>query len=258
MKPIFCIDVSVDKNNEVMNGEEFITKTVTDESAQSLEEKREELNSVIEKTKLALPLRILEYACAIASVIVLSVFVEVALESGFMKALNGAPLIPLCGIIFGVGWLAIFICARKKEKRVLREEQFEEEIESLDNNVECVYDELGVPKNADNVDVLMFAYKIKDGEIVPKMNGILPSVYFNADLKIFKTEGAICLADLEHVYSFSLSGLRSIKTVKEKITLDSWNKEEAHDEGRYEQSKMKTKYMKNRYLCRTVLFCLLL
>ena len=38
---------------------------------------------------------------------------------------------------------------------------------------------------------------------------------------------------------------RSIKTVKEKITLDSWNKEEAHDEGRYEQYKIKISDVEN-------------
>ena len=31
MKPLFCIDVTLDKNNEIVNGSEFITRTASKE-----------------------------------------------------------------------------------------------------------------------------------------------------------------------------------------------------------------------------------
>ena len=37
MKPLFCIDVTLDKNNETVNGSEFITRTTSKQRIEEFE-----------------------------------------------------------------------------------------------------------------------------------------------------------------------------------------------------------------------------
>ena len=51
MKPLFAIDITNDKKNEAVNGEEFITKTASENIADSLEENQDELQDTIKKSQ---------------------------------------------------------------------------------------------------------------------------------------------------------------------------------------------------------------
>ena len=70
MKPIFAVDISVDKKNEKINGDEFIIKTAEKHSTQIYEERQEKLEESVEATKLPLWLRIIQYACGFFGLIV--------------------------------------------------------------------------------------------------------------------------------------------------------------------------------------------
>ena len=59
MKPIFCIDITNDKNNESVNGAEFITRSATKQKVDDFEDKVDDFEEIIEKSKLPLWLRII-------------------------------------------------------------------------------------------------------------------------------------------------------------------------------------------------------
>ena len=232
MKPVFGIDITTNKKNEHINSEEFIIQTTSKEKAKALEEKQENLLQTVEKSKLPLWIRIVKIVCGFYALIVIVGVIKALPDVGFDQALRNAPILIISGVLSLIVWLIMQFLSKRKEKRVMTEQNAEQQIEALDTDIQNIYEELNVPDDAASVDVLFLPYKVKNGNIIPQ------NLYVNLDLKIFKTEDNLCLADLENVYSFPLSSLQSIQTVKKHITIPSWNKDTEPTKDEFKPYKM--------------------
>ena len=236
MKTLFAINLTDDKKNEVVNGNEFVTKTASIQNTDSLEENQEELKQSIKKSQLPLWLQIVTYICgAYALIVVLNVLTN--LDIGFAQMFKNAPALIISAIICGFIWLIFFVYSKIKSKRVLAEENVEQQISDIDKDIDAIYAELGVPNDAINVDILMFRYKIKDGEIKP-YGGMQNVPYLNFEIKAYTDGKCLHFADTENIYSFDLSELRSITTVNKRISTMNWNKEEHPRKGEFKQYKI--------------------
>lgn len=236
MKPLFAINLTDDKKNEVVNGSEFVTKTASIQNTDSLEENQEELKQSIKKSQLPLWLQIVTYICGIYALIVAASIIK-NLDIGFAQMFKNAPALiitaPICGLI----WLIFFVYSKIKSKKVLAEENVEQQIADIDKDIDAIYAELGVPDDAINVDILMFRYKIKDGEIKP-YGGMQNVPYLNFEIKAYTDGKCLHFADTENIYSFDLSELRGISTVNKRISTMNWNKEEHPRKGEFKQYKI--------------------
>ena len=70
MKPIFCIDVTLDKDNECSNGDEFLRKSISKEDAQRFTDSFASVTDAFKKAKLPLAFRILEWVLGFYALIV--------------------------------------------------------------------------------------------------------------------------------------------------------------------------------------------
>ena len=99
MKPLFAINLTDDKKNEVVNGSEFVTKTASIQNTDSLEENQEELKQSIKKSQLPLWLQIVTYICGIYALIVAASIIK-NLDIGFAQMFKNAPALiitaPIC------------------------------------------------------------------------------------------------------------------------------------------------------------------
>ena len=234
MIPLFCTDITSDKSNEIFNGAEFISRTSQKQRMQEYESKQEDVEKSIEKTKFPLLLRIIKSVCGFLFLIIFLA----CIKAGFREALQNAPFLVIGGFLGGAIWLVLHLLSSKKEKRVLEEENVEQHLEELDQDLALLYTELGIPEDAQNVDVLVFRYKIKNGEIRPHVSFLQSTPYGNADLKIYATDEHVHIADLESVYSIPKAALKGITRVSKRISVPSWNKEEGPNEGSYKSYKM--------------------
>ena len=226
MKPVFGIDVTKDKRSEILNGTEFITKTVSKQHSEALEDKKEGLEQTLEKSRFTVWLNIVKYICGIFALIVITSIVRALDENELSKIIfENAPILTLSGLSCGVIWLILQIISKKKEKKVLEEEDAEQQIDNIDKNIKNNYTELGVPQDAPSTDILFFRYKVKNEEVRPYALPLQTTPYINLDLKIYADEDELHIADVESVYSFKKSELKSIKTINKKISVPSWNKE---------------------------------
>ena len=238
MKPVFGIDITTNKKNEETNGREFITNTTSELETEVFEAKWEKLDDTVEQSKLPLWLRIIEYVCGFLAAMVLigilKALGEVSLEQGF----KNAPALFIGGGVCALIWGVLFLLAKKKEKGVLTVHNAERQVKEIERDMQSIYRDLDVPDDAVSVDVLAFKYKNKNGELVPQTSGLQIAPYINLDLKLYRTADELCIADLEHVYSFPLWELRTIKTVNKRIAMLSWNKKIGIREGVYKQYKL--------------------
>ena len=234
MQPIFCIDVTTNKNNTSPNGSEFITRTASQKKIEEYDNKRENLNQTIEKSRLPLSFQIIKLLCGFFSITVLFS----CIGAGFERALKNAPVLIILGAICGVLWVVLHFIAKGKEKTVLKEEQADYQLETLNQDLSSIYNELGVPEDAVEIDVLAFKYKLKNGEIRPYAHGLQTTPYFNVCFKIYATPEELHVVDVESVYSFKKTEIKSIITVNKRISIPMWNKNEGPRQGEFKKYKM--------------------
>ena len=234
MKPIFCIDVTLDKNNEIVNGSEFITRTASKQKIEEYENKQEDLEQTVEKSKLPLLLRIIKYLCGLFFLTVLAASVK----AGFETALKNAPILVMSEALCGILWIILHFVSKGKEKKVLKEENAEQQSKEIYEDFKNIHNELNVPDDAAGVDILHFRYKMKNGKIRPYVSGLQTTAYMNVSVKMYETNDALHIADLENVYSFAKSELKVITTVNKRISVPTWNKDEDPRKGSFKCYKM--------------------
>lgn len=238
MKPLFGIDITTNKKNEEINGKQFVVRAIDETQMQAFERRGEALGETINRTKLPCALRVIKTICGYLTIIVLVVLVRAAFDIGLAKAYENAPYVFYATPALALVWLALTLLSRKREKNVLEEENAEAQAASLDRDVKAHYEQLGVPADAVQVDVLMFHYKLKDGNAIPQAPGFAPTPFVALDLMAFATEDALCIADLQELHSIPKIALRRIYKVNKRISVLNWNKEEPHNKGQYKQYKM--------------------
>ena len=234
MKPLFGVDITDSGDNDVFNGSEFVTKTVSKEKYDEYTMRQERLERTVESSKQPLWLRIIKFVCGIYALIVAAS----AIRTGFDTAYKNAPALITSAGFCAIVWVVLQVIAIRKERRVLEEENAGAQLEEIERGMKLMYDELDVPSVAASVDVLMFRYKVKDGEICPKTVGFQSTPYMNLDARAYVQEDCLCIADLEKVYSFNLSEIKAIKTVNKRISIPTWNKEEHPTKGEFKQYRM--------------------
>ena len=153
-KPLFCIDITENKNNDVINGEEFITLAAPTQKIEEYETKQESIEETVKKTHLPLWLIIIQYLSAFLFIVTVSSTIEVGLRA----AMQNAPFLVMSGFLGGIVWGVLTLVAFIKKKKITSEEKLEEKLEELSDNSDTLYRDLGVPEDALNVDILVFRY----------------------------------------------------------------------------------------------------
>lgn len=238
MKPFLGIDLTLNKKNEQFNGDEFLVQKPSSALSKSLEASTDKAEKTIENSKLPLPLRIVQFICGIAALLIASGILkaDVSLTEGY----HNAPGLFWAAGVCAVLWLILWLCSKQKAKTILDTDESTQTFSHLDGVANAVYAELAVPDDAKDIDVLSFFYKIKDGEIKVQEKGMQVFQYLNPVFKIFSDEGNLYLANLEGKYAFPLSSIVKMHTVKKHIRIAGWNKDEEFNKGIYKQYKLTT------------------
>ena len=247
MKPFLCIDVSADKNNEVVNGEELIAVRPSEMLSGALEGAARNAGETMERAQLPTVLRVLQWICGMAAaLIVVGIAKAFGRESlTLAQAYTNAPALFWIGGVCLVAWAILRFAASRKNKTVMESDEGSYSMAKLDSVVNTVMGELGVPGDAMDVDVLTFRYTVKNGEIKPKQGALDFTAYVNSVYKLFADSDCVYLADVGGKFEIPRSELRRISTVNKRISVPEWNKETPPTKGEYKQYKLTT----NNYDC---------
>lgn len=227
IKPLFCVDITSDKNSNVVNGAEFITKTATKEKFEEYDDKQEKLKQSIKKSKLPIWLEIILILCGYASLIILFSCITQGLKVGFATIWENASILIVIAGLLGIVSVSIHILSKNRQKKILEEEKVDQQIEEIDEYFLSLHDELNVPFDAVEIDLLSFRYKLKNEEICPRtISALQTTPYLNVIVATYATSDELHIVDLENVYSFKKSNIKSIITVNKQISIPTWNKEE--------------------------------
>ena len=241
MKPFLGIDLTKNKKNEQMNGEEFIVAKPASSLTQSLESSSENVEETIERSKLPLHIRIGHWICGVVGVfIAIGILKSLGGEDGvtLSEAYQNASWLFWLGGACLVAWALLKLISMRKEKNVLGTEESTRVFNNLDKTCEAILSDLKVPKDSKEIDILSFFYKVKGDNIKVCEKALQIAPYHNPIFHIFVDSENLYLANLEQKYAIPLSTIKAIQSIKKTILITEWNKDEEFNEGIYKQYKL--------------------
>ena len=231
MKLFFGVDVTQDNGNDRMDGEDFIARRISEAQEKALEANSEALEALQNKAKLPLPLRALRYACAFVFLCFAISLVRGLGNVTLTQAYHNAPWIFYSLPVVGMGWIALTLLHRKRQKEFHDSPEVAQAIKKSAALNQQSYESLGVPADAATIDVLCSRYAIKKGEPINRPFG--PYTFIATEVKIYKEGDALMLADLYQTFAIPKEALTAIRTVQKPVTLPAWNKETPIDQPPY-------------------------
>lgn len=221
MIPLWGVNVTQNKKNEIANGRELIVATVAQKI--DVEEVQDRAKDLEARASLPIGWRIIQWVSGLVAAIVAISFIRAAAEVGVEKVLQNGPV--LLGIFFVciMIYIVLKIWGNRRNNAVMKSG----EIEQFDANVQEVlgaaYKELGVPEDAVCMDAFVFRYKEKDDKISVRNVGFFD--FFNVEVRAYIKDGDLCFADADSVYALPLESLKGIQTVKKTAMFHGWHKE---------------------------------
>ena len=236
MKVFFGTNLTFDKNNDRMDGEDFGVERLPESMETALDESASHLDELQSKAQFPSFVRAIRTACGFIAIVlgvsILRALTEIPLKNAYANAPVIFWLVPLTVAAWGIlSYLTI-----QRKKAVESGEEAKNALKAADALMRSCYDTLGVPKQADSLDVLCSQYTIKDGRAVNKPTACY--TFVNAELKAFVQDDALCFADISQKISVPLSCVQSIRLIDKSITFPTWNKKKGYREAPYDQYKI--------------------
>lgn len=221
MKYLLCNDVTLDKNNEIPNGQEFLTAELQQAQQDELERREKEAEKAERRGALPKWLDVVRYLLLVAGLIgAVGLFRAIADGVSPVQAYRNAPAViwgTVLGLLIG-GALTVYKklqskTAEKSEASVAAQSRLQSCRQSADA---C----LRIPAEAERMDVLLFSYRMKNG--APE---ILDTA-INLEMRLFREDGSLCVTDGIQKYALPLDALTGIDLWKHGIPIVFWNKNE--------------------------------
>ena len=220
------------KNNaDDFYGENYLDRKLSQETAQLIEDKQEEVNTYKNKVTIPFWLSLVMYFCLMFPVMVLAAVLKNLGEKSFAEIMSNSSGLIIGAIISLVVGLGIYLYSIWKRKKGVSKDETET-LETAVNDVEAKCKaELNIPADADAINVLVGVEEVnKNGEV--KKTNYLPLNAF-----IFMEDNAICFAFIDALYKIPTSDIVDIKQNK-KLTFVGWNKETEPKNNKYNDHKV--------------------
>ena len=217
MKPFLGIDITTNRKNEQLNGNEFLILKPSEILSQTLDKTTEQKDAIIKNSKLPLLLRIIKSICLFLAFICVSGLLRARVS--LAEAYHNAPwifwLLPICVILF----ILLTVCEKVKSHQVLDTDENQHALATHDRVMKDIFAELAVPDNAKDVDVLSCYYTERNGKIKAIEKGLQLHQFANLIFKVYRDNENLYLVNCDGKYAFPLSSLSSIRMVKKHTVI---------------------------------------
>lgn len=226
MKNLFGFQFQEGQEEGVLDGMPFQSAKVSMQQEQLLEKAAEEIEDLEKKATLHPVLQfIMQISFYIGGLCLLSFLVDIW-KLSFQQALKDKWFVLIAAVILEGLSLVIFLKQRKKSQEAMKtaeETMMMERAQRLD----CASrQELGIPEDAADMDIIRIAYQIKKGR---------EKILANENLSIYAycQDGSICIADNTQAFKIPLSSIQKVVWVKKRLLLPEWNKHEPYNSKTY-------------------------
>lgn len=238
MKPFYGIDRTKDKKNSVRDDRCFIAASTSASVESAVDQAVDRAATQMGRAKLPVALRVIRAAAGwTAAIMGISILRSLG-EVTFEDILERVPVVFWLMVIGAAVWLVLALMGYALRRSVESTEEYTAAVKRLETGVESAYRELGVPRDAKDVDIICIRHRWKNGKMKPAAHGLETSERTNESLKVYVRDGSLCLADTKHRYEIPLSELKCLHVVKKHLYSQGWNKPEDYDMGFYKPYKL--------------------
>lgn len=238
MKPFYGIDRTEDKNNTVHEGGCFIAAGISDTTRRSFDEITNTGNQQLEKARLPKVLRWIKTACGLIFAMIFIGIIKALDDITIAQAYSNVPWMFWAMGICAAVWVVLALLGSMRSRAVSAEEDFQTSMRRVEGVIDQVRWELQVPSDAKDVDVIQITHRWKNGKMKNHIKGMENSPFTNMEMRVFRRDGMLCLADLEHRYEIPITALRRLRRVKKGISINGWNKAENGNSKFYKPYKL--------------------
>lgn len=216
MKNFFGINRTQSDKNLSIDGAAFLSGRVSNLQKKQIEEFVERIERLDEKPGLTIPMQIVRYFL-IAGMLGAVTFLYHCLETSPQQTIQEEGYLPALALVSAGIYFVMFF----SQNRPVQEIASEFRTFYLPNTGSSVEEEsfhqLGIPKEAQQLDVIMTVYRIKrDREII--------DYYLNLPVWVYYKENCLCLGNLQEEYQIPLSAIVHIEWKQKTLRLPLWNK----------------------------------
>ena len=232
MKNAFSINVTTNENG----ADKFKVKKLSEELTRRKEQSE---NTITDITRAASIPRWLEWVAIILGgfgLIVFASLLEALTDVGFATAYKNAGWLFYAGGASLIVALIIFILRTYKKRTTLNSPAVRDTLSESERLVYRCYEDLGVPYDADDVDIFAEGFKTKNGKT--KRAGMFFQ-YLNVACKIYRDGDNLYIADTDGVYAFPIVNFTGIVAVKKNATFNCWTKQQPFNKPPYKQYKVR-------------------
>ena len=239
MTNLFGVNITDNKENAVIDGEVYCTNRISADQETEIEsilETGEELNK---QSSLPFPFSLIRTLCQIGWMI-LSLGIIKAWGDGtsFSQGYQNAPGLYWACLICFVIWLILLIISILRRKHTEATTAYQQNEENAELLLQRIKEKLGIPADAESIDVLAERYVMRNGK--PKRKDIGLTQYVNLSMFTYIKREYLCLADASSVWEIPLSSLRSMELIKKRVSFPDWNKQEPYNSKQYKPYQITT------------------
>lgn len=222
MKNLFGLQFREGQEEGVLDGMPFQSAKVSIQQEQLLVMAAEELEDLEKRATLHPILQfVMQISFYIGGLCLLSFLVDIW-KLSFQQALKDKWVALTAAVVLEGISLVIFLKQRKKSQEAMKtaeETMMMERAQRLDS---ASRQELGIPENAADMDIIWVTYQIKKGR-----EKILENENFS--IYAYCQDNSLCLADNTQVFKIPLSSIQKVVWVKKRLLLPEWNKHEPYN-----------------------------
>ena len=239
MTNLFGVNITENKENAVIDGEVFCTDQISSEQEAQIESILETEQELEKQSSLPFPFPLLKTLCQIGwMILTLGIIKAWGDGTSFSQGYQNAPGLYLACLICFVLWLILQIISMFRRKCTEATPTYQRNDENAELLLQNIKEKLGIPADAESIDVLAERCVMKDGK--PKRKDIELTQYVNLSMFAYIKEDQLCLADASSVWEIPLSSLRSMELVKKRVSFPDWTKSEPYDSKTYKPYKVTT------------------
>ncbi len=244
MKPFLAVDITNDRKNLELTGDNFKAEELPEDAFDSLDEAEAVVAELVKKKRLPrvfLDIFIVNMVLSWASFLCLfKIFTYKWLGNIKTEMLvnffNEHPwLYIVCFASIAFTFFSLKYLFPKKKKDIENDEEIKlasERAAAIESSLES---RLGVSTDAVRVDVFSFNYKTKDNAFKPFANGRAT----NCEFKIFLENDKLCLVEISSgKYVIPFTSVKAIREEKGNVAFYMWNKDEKYNDEKYKEYKI--------------------
>lgn len=243
MKNLFSFNVKTEEKTY----SPYIERSISSETSSKQDANQDELLNAQKNAKLPTWLKIIQMLCFLTAACTLG-----GLLSAFGKGEdgesfgemwkrfvgNGAIVILVVGLVCLVVAIALLVWERKRTKRVEASPEYQTIIDEREKLQNGSYDELGVPTDADDIDV--FCYPFKYNKRGKEKFGSPFAKYVTISHKVFVRDDNLYFADITNLVKIPLSAITETYVMAKSVNFYGWTKKQNFNSKEYKLYKIRS------------------